>query len=177
MKYKYVYIVLLSCAIIAIALGVYNIRIAKEARFAACEHRTFDYITFIKMVRGKKEKNSEIIYKLNANKLNDPIKKEKIEYFMSVNKSLDKLIPLVEKQIELHGATYSCVEEGYSLLMWDIDYPTFSSIRQKDEMEFLWKKIEKREELSLTRALEIILGPLVALIIGILGFYKERRKR
>lgn len=60
--------------------------------------------------------------------------------------------------------------------MWDLNYPTFSAMSRHAEIEWLWQQLEETQEVSLLRILEIVLGPLVALVVGVMGIYQESRK-
>ena len=117
---------------------------------------------------------NELILKLQ-NDVQDPLYTEKISYFNAKLESLKKLIPLVERQISLHGSTYNCVEDGYKLLMWDLNYPTFSAISRMEQINRFWKEINKTQKVSTLRIVEIFFGPLVALFIGLIGFKKYRK--
>ena len=169
---KKIFVAATIVATIGLMLGIYSL-LQREERPVLCELRNFDYVKFLDLVR-KDASNTLVLINDASVKPTDALSPLKIGFLESKRQLLSHLIPLVEKQIETGGASYSCTEDGYKLFMGEISIPTFSSMAREHEIEWLWEKIEKRQETSFLKILEIILGPLVLLIVSIMGLIQAR---
>ena len=103
----------------------------------------------------------------------DPLDIAKRDYFQQQVISLEKIIPLVELQMKKYADIFSCTEEPFSLLLYDVGIPAFSSINREKEIDYLWEKLKEEQNISLLEILQVILIPLAMLMVGILNYIKK----
>lgn len=173
---RYAFVILIFSSLLAVGLGGYAVTHRAFQRpisyGGACEIRTFDYVTFLDAIREAEKATRTFLTRLKKDEQLYALRKA---FLQSKLRSLEDLRILIEKQVETFGVKYSCVEVGYQLFMYDADYPTIRGLDHEHEIDNLWKKFEKAQQPTVTRVLEIVLGPIVALIVGILAFIKKGR--
>ena len=137
---------------------------------------TFDYIKYLEKVHDDLNYTEESIAELADAPLSE-LNDAKMDFYIKKLGVLNALIPLVEKQIKEGGPGYACFEEGYRLLMYDTAIPTFSSMARFEELDFMWSKFKQEERTTLLDVLAVVLSPLVALIVGIMGYMAATKKQ
>lgn len=103
----------------------------------ACELRTFDHVSFLRVVDAQRTATAERLAALAST--SDLLERREAQYLEVKLQSLDLLGPLVEQQIRKGGSTYACVESGYRLFSYTLDYPTFNGL-DRQELYRLWKR-------------------------------------
>lgn len=105
-----------------------------EGREVACEIRTFDYLALLGMIASDDEESSTLLQQLERYQGGDPLRREKWDFLNAKLGLLGRMVPLVERQIQLGGATYGCQEDGYKLLM-GLGVPSFATMSRREELE------------------------------------------
>lgn len=153
----------------------------------ACPHYDFDYLTLIKMLRADIESTKSKIYKLRTKKApsaisaakraqSEVIRRSKLEYFEKRLPFLQSTIPLIEQQVRLGGSSYGCTEKGAKLFLGEMAFPTFNGLFAREKLERCNKELGVARETRPMEILGVTLGPLVALIIGLLTIWQHAKQ-
>ncbi len=140
-------IAILVLGLFLISFGVLGIVANWPSRSgrAACRHYKFDYITLIGQAQKSSERAKALAAEAKASDAN-LLTVRRAAYFDAVSEALDKLVPLIETQVEVYGADYSCLDTGISFFLHDLNYPTFESLEREKEIRFLKRQVEQLTE-------------------------------
>lgn len=163
---------------VAVVLGV---RLAGDLKRlaggggAACEVRTFDHVTYLRLIREEAELTASHIADLRKASPG-PVRAKAIVFFDAKLAALRAAGLLVEAQIASGGAQYACVDPGYGMLMYGLDFPSFAKMSREDEVKAMLDHFGAVGQTSATQLLAIMLAPAVALLLGLLTLYGPRKE-
>jgi hypothetical protein len=157
-------------------------RASMPPRFAACAYQTYDYVSYLRHVNEVERWTNVAIHwattGVNAREGTDPkLASLRLAYLRSKADHLAMIRPLVERQIEVGGADYSCTEPGGTLFTLDLAYPTYEDIvRRANE-----QKASREQVFSWKWLVQTTIAPATSILVFLFGLWvtshKERRAR
>lgn len=159
----------------ACVFAVSNFRSAIRVPPPACEVRSFDHIALQRLVSDSENSTRAAMEQALA-ATRTPDIELRVSFFEAKLSYLAALMPVVRSQLELSGATHSCVSREYHFLFYDLSVPQFRDTGPSTTDEIL-KRVIALSQPGFFEIFKVVFPVIVPSLVVLLGYWLTHRKK